>query len=323
VNLWNPDAQSDSYTGFIVPKNADGSWVNIDIKKNWGSWQDYFYEGSSWTYSYFVPHQLDKLVYLSGGAEKFAAKLDYGFKNGLIDYANEPAFLAVQAFHYASRPDLASYWVRKLMTTKYSLKGYPGNDDSGAMSSWYIFSSLGFFPNAGQDIYYLVGSSFTKSTVSLGENKTISIEAQNASMTNIYIQSCIINGKDWTKSWFSQADIKDGATIKFVMGPNPSNWAKTDESLKYNVGTAINNLNKDSQDIIYPNPATELVTIVMKGQHYQDISVFDAVGQLAFRKTLEPDSKSMTLDVKGWNKGIYFISLHHKNGISNSKLVIE
>jgi len=118
---------SDQYKGFIVPKNADGTWVDIDMKKNWGSWQNYFYEGSSWTYSYFVPHQLDKLVYLSGGNDKFAAKLDYGFKNSLIEYDNEPAFLAVQAFHYAGRPDLASYWVRKLMTTKYSLKGYPGN----------------------------------------------------------------------------------------------------------------------------------------------------------------------------------------------------
>jgi predicted alpha-1,2-mannosidase len=323
VNLWNPDAQSDGYNGFIVPKNADGTWINIDLKKNWGSWQNYFYEGSSWTYSYFVPHQLDKLVYLSGGAEKFAAKLDYGFKNGLIDYANEPAFLAVQAFHYASRPDLASYWVRKLMTTRYSIKGYPGNDDSGAMSSWYIFSSLGFFPNAGQDIYYLVGPLFTKATVSLGENKTIFIEAVNASKTNMYIQSCTINGVDWTKSWFSHADIKDGATIKFVMGPNPSTWAKSDESLKYQGGTAINNLKHENGDVIYPNPANNLVNIVMQDKHYRDISVFDSVGKLAFHKRVEPDSEIMTFNVKEWKKGIYIINLSRDTGMLNLKLIVE
>ena len=323
VNLWNPDAQSVQYKGFIVPKNADGSWVNIDLKKTWGSWVEYFYEASSWTYSYFVPHQMDRLVYMSGGADLFSAKLDYGFKNGLIDYANEPAFLAVQAFHYAARPDLASYWVRKLMTSKYSLKGYPGNDDSGAMSSWYIFSSLGFFPNAGQDIYYLVGPLYTKSSISLGEGKTISIEAQNASSANMYIQSCTINGVEWTKSWFSHSDIKEGATIKFVMGPNPSAWAKSDESLKYKVPSAINNLDNDSQNIVYPNPANNQVNIVMKDQHYKNISVYDAAGKLSFQKNLEPDSKSLTLDVKGWSKGMYFISLRHDAGLSNSKLIIE
>jgi hypothetical protein len=266
---------------------------------------------------------MERLVHLSGGADLFSAKLDYGFKNGLIDYANEPAFLAVQAFHYAARPDLTSYWVRKLMTTRYSLKGYPGNDDSGAMSSWYIFSSLGFFPNAGQDIYYLVGPLFTKSSISLGEGKTISIEALNASSANMYIQSCTINGVEWTKSWFSHSDIKEGATIQFVMGPNPSAWAKSDESLKYQVPSAINNLDKDSKNIVYPNPANNQVTIVMQDQRCKNISVYDAMGKLSFQKNLEPDSKSLKLDVKGWNKGMYFISLRHDTGISNSKLIIE
>jgi len=323
VNLWNAEALSDQYKGFIVPRKADGSWVNIDLKKNWGSWQEYFYEASSWTYSYFVPHQMDRLVYMTGGAEKLSAKLDYGFKNGLIDYANEPAFLAVQAFHYAARPDLASYWVRKLMTTKYSLKGYPGNDDSGAMSSWYIFSSLGFFPNAGQDIYYLIGPLYTKSSISLGEGKTITIEAQNASKTNLYIQSCTINGVEWTKSWFSHSDIKDGTTIKFVMGPNPSNWAKADESLKYQLGTAVNELKQDTRDKIYPNPATKKVTINMQDKQYREVSVFDATGKLAFHQQIKPGTELLNLDVKKWSKGIYVVHLRHEKGISNSKLIIE
>jgi len=89
---------------------------------------------------------------------------------------------------------------------------------SGAMSSWYIVSSLGFFPNSGQDIYYLVGPLFTKSSITIGEGKTITIEAQNASKTNLYIQSCKINGVEWTKTWFSHSDIKGGANIHFVSG---------------------------------------------------------------------------------------------------------
>lgn len=323
VNLWNPVAKSDNYTGFTEPKNADGSWVDIDLKKNWGSWQDYFYEGSSWTYSYFVPHQFSRLVYLSGGAEKFATKLDYGFKNGLIDYANEPAFLAVQAFHYANRPDLASYWVRKLMTTRYSLKGYPGNDDSGAMSSWYIFSSLGFFPNAGQDIYYLVGSLYPRSEITLANGKKISIEATNASATNLYIQSCRINGVEWTKSWFSHSDIKEGATIQFLMGPNPSEWAKNDQSLKYQIGTAINTQNQMPGGIIYPNPATDLVNILLQNQKYRNLNVFDATGKLTFRQQIKPDSELITLNIKSWNKGIYFVNLSSINDCLISKLIIR
>jgi len=323
VELWNPEATSDTYKGFIQPRNVDRTWVPIDLKKTWGSWVEYFYEGSSWTYSYFVPHQMDRMVYMTGGAEKFAAKLEYGFKNGLIDYANEPAFLAVQAFHYAARPDLASYWVRRLMTTKYSLKGYPGNDDSGAMSSWYILSSLGFFPNAGQDIYYLIGPLFTKSSIAIGGGKTIDIEAQNASKTNLYIQSVTINGVEWTKSWFSHSDIKDGATIQFVMGATPSNWAKADESLKYKLETASNEIKQDKSELIYPNPATDKVIIDTKGKQCNELSVFDNSGKLTFHKKVNPHAEMLTLDVSNWNKGLYVIHLKHDKGTSNTKLMIE
>lgn len=323
TNLWTQEAKSDGYSGFIEPKNTDGSWVDIDLKKNWGSWSDYFYEGSSWTYSYFVPHQFGKLVHLSGGEKQFAAKLDYGFKNGLIDYANEPAFLAVQAFHYGGHPDLASYWVRKLMTTRYSLKGYPGNDDSGAMSSWYIFSALGFFPNAGQDIYYLTGPLYPKSVMTLSGGKTLTIEAENASAANLYIQSCQINGVEWNKSWFSYGDIKNGATIHFVMGPNPSEWAKDDTSLKYESGTASRSLKKGTSEMVYPNPASGQVKILNRDQKFDRVAIFDVTGKLTFREQLNPNSEVMTLNVNGWEKGVYVVRLTGGAYISDSKLVIR
>jgi len=147
--------------------------------------------------------------------------LNYGFKHDLVDYSNEPAFLAVQAFHYAGRPDLTNYWTAKLMNEKFTDNGYPGNDDSGAMSSWYVFSSIGFFPNAGQNLYYINGPKFNKVIVSLENKKQIVIEGENVSKDNIYIQSCTINGKQWDKSWFTQDDIKNGAIIKIKMEQNP------------------------------------------------------------------------------------------------------
>ncbi|NDP26537.1 MAG: glycoside hydrolase family 92 protein, partial [Flavobacterium sp.] len=187
INLWNPEAESDGFKGFIVPKNLNGDFIPIDLKKNWGSWKDYFYEASSWTYSYFVPHQFEKLVAISGGKELFAKKLQYAFDNNLIDYGNEPAFLAVHSFHYADRSDLASFYIRRLMKERFTEEGYLENDDSGAMSSWYVFSSLGFFPNAGQNTYYLTGGSFPKATMRLGNGKVLTVTSKNASNTNIYI----------------------------------------------------------------------------------------------------------------------------------------
>ncbi|BDU25770.1 GH92 family glycosyl hydrolase [Flavobacterium sp. GSB-24] len=221
INLWDKNAQSNAFNGFIVPKNLDGQFVTIDIKKNWGSWKDYFYEGSSWTYSYFTPHQFERLVEISGGKEAFAKKLQYAFDNNLIDYGNEPAFLAVHAFHYADRTDLASFYIRKLMKERFTLEGNAENDDSGAMSSWYVFSAMGFFPNAGQNIYYLTGSPFEKTVLTLGNGKKVIITAKNASDKNVYIQSCKINGKTWKNSIFTHKEIENGGTIEFVMGEKP------------------------------------------------------------------------------------------------------
>jgi predicted alpha-1,2-mannosidase len=227
IALWNPDEKSDGFNGFIAPKTIDGKFIEIDPEKFWGSWKEYFYEASSWTYSFFVPHQLPKLIELMGGNETFVNRLNYGIKHDLVDYSNEPAFLAVQAFHYAGRPDLTSYWTAKLMNEKFTDNGYPGNDDSGAMSSWYVFSSIGFFPNAGQNLYYINGPKFNKVIVSLENKKQIVIEGENVSKDNIYIQSCTINEKKWDKSWFTQDDIKNGAIIKIKMGAEPSQtWGK-------------------------------------------------------------------------------------------------
>jgi len=217
INLWNPNAESDGYKGFIVPRKLNGDFIPIDLKKKWGSWKNYFYEGSAWTYSYFVPHQFEKLVELSGGKKLFAQKLQYAFENNLIDYGNEPAFLAVQSFHYADRSDLASFYVRKLMKERFTEEGYMENEDSGAMSSWYIFSAMGFFPNAGQDIYYLTGPSFKKVVLTMSNKKTITVLAPNASPENIYVKSVMINGKPWNKFWFNHSDIANGAIIEFDM----------------------------------------------------------------------------------------------------------
>ena len=221
TNLWNKDATSDGFKGFIQPRQLNGEFVSVDLKKYPGSWKNYFYEGSSWTYSWFMPHDFPRLVELNGGKEAFAKKLEYGFANNLIDYGNEPAFLAVQGFQYAGRPDRSSYWVRKLMRERFTEKGVPGNDDSGAMSAWYIFSAMGFFPNAGQNSYYLTGPLFTKTVVHLGNGHILTIEAPNTSEKNIYVKSVSVNGKRITGSIMDYKDLEKGGVIKFEMNETP------------------------------------------------------------------------------------------------------
>jgi predicted alpha-1,2-mannosidase len=219
VELWNPALESKGFKGFIGPKKPDNTWIDIDPAKNWGSWNEYFYEANSWTYSFFVPHELDHLVELCGGPKIFADRLNLGFTDDkLIAYWNEPAFLAAQGFHHANRPDLASYWTKKMMTERYSDQGYPGNEDSGAMGSWYVFAALGFFPNAGQPFYYLNGSTFPKMTIQLGNGKKLVIEAQNVSKENIYVQSCTLNGKKLKNSIIAHSQLMGGGLLKFVMG---------------------------------------------------------------------------------------------------------
>jgi predicted alpha-1,2-mannosidase len=226
INLWDENAESKGYKGFIGAKDWNNQFVANNPVVAQRSWQGPFYEGSSWTYSYFVPHNIEKLVSLMGGKEKFVERLDFALKNNLIDYGNEPSFLALRSFSHVGRPDLTSYWVHYALKKNFDLTGGLGNDDSGAMSSWYIFSALGFFPNAGQDIYYLNAPLYPKAVITLGNGKKLTLLAKNASEQNIYIASCKINGKVWNKSIFSHQDIANGGTIELVLSDKPTDWGK-------------------------------------------------------------------------------------------------
>ncbi len=107
------------------------------------------------------------------------------------------------------------------------MKGYPGNEDSGAMGSWYVFSAMGFFPNAGQDLYLINGPKFKRVALWMGKGKRLVIEGENASAANLYVQSVRLNGKILNEPWFRYADIKGGGKLIFKMGPKPSNWGKS------------------------------------------------------------------------------------------------
>jgi predicted alpha-1,2-mannosidase len=226
INLWNKDLESKGFKGFMDTRNKNNMFENLDPAAYQKSWSGPYYEGTSWTYSYFVPHNIEKLIELMGGKEKFVEKLDFALKNDLIDYGNEPSFLALRSFNHAGRPDMTSLWVHNALQKNFDMTGGLGNDDSGAMSSWYIFSALGFFPNAGQDIYYLNAPLYRKSEITLGNGKKLTIESGNFSEKNLYIQSCKINGKDLNSSIIKHSDIANGGTLTFVLSDKPTDWGK-------------------------------------------------------------------------------------------------
>lgn len=214
IHLWNPDLESEGFKGFIDARNQDGTFAFYPPKQYGGSWKGPFYEGSVWTYSFFAPHDIDRLIELMGGKAAFAERLNAGHEKDLIDYTNEPSFLATRLFIHAGRHDLTSYWVHQVMKNKYDLTGYPQNDDTGAMASWYVFSSMGLFPNAGQDYYYLNAPLYRKSVIHLSNGKTLTIQADSASAENVYMSSFKLNGKILDKPILSHKDIANGGVIE-------------------------------------------------------------------------------------------------------------
>ncbi len=228
-NLWDKSMTAEGFRGFLRPRNPDGSWAAPYLVVR-GTWPDFFYEGDIWTYSLYAPHDMRRLISFAGGDDLFNHRLDYIFSRGHFDVTNEPGFLMPVLYNYAGRPDKSADIVHLLLEKAFtdSRAGIPGNDDSGAMSSWLIFQTLGFYPNAGQDIYLISTPSIPDASLSLGNGKRFRIVAKDLDPNglNRYIQSATLNGADLPNSWFRHAQIKDGGTLVLTMGSAPTSWGR-------------------------------------------------------------------------------------------------
>jgi predicted alpha-1,2-mannosidase len=229
-NLWDKDLSAEGFHGFLRPRNLDSSWAAPNFLVR-GTWPDFFYEGDLWTYSTYAPQDIRRLITLSGGNETFVRRLDNIFFRQHFDVTNEPGFLIPVMYNWAARPDKTAEIVSALLEKAFTdqRSGIPGNDDSGAMSSWFIFHSLGFYPNAGQDVYLIGTPSFPKSEIKLANGKTLRIVARNldSEHINLYIQSATLNGIPLDNAWFRHSQIEHGGILVFTMGPEPSSWGKT------------------------------------------------------------------------------------------------
>jgi predicted alpha-1,2-mannosidase len=226
--LWNPALSDDGVKGFIWPRHRDGSWKTPFDALATGTWGgDTFYEGNAWTYSLFVPQDVARVVAKSGGSAAFVDRLDRFFAvPGRYDVGNEPGFLAPYLYLWVGRHDRTADRLREIVAQSYHAgrSGLPGNDDSGAMSSWYAFAEMGIYPNAGQDVYLIGSPSIPKSTLHLGEGRTLVIRAEGVSAANRYVVAAELNGKPWNKAWFRHAEIEHGGTLTLHMATARGAW---------------------------------------------------------------------------------------------------
>jgi predicted alpha-1,2-mannosidase len=228
-HLWDKDMTAEGVKGFLRPRKPDGSWAAPYLVVR-GTWPDFFYEGDIWTYSIYAPQDMRRLIEMAGGNQMFVNRLDWTFLRRHFDVTNEPGFLLPVLYNYAGRPDKTADIVHMTLEKAFTdnRAGIPGNDDSGAMSSWLIFSTLGLFPVAGQDVYLISTPSIPDASLTLGNGKKLHIVAKNldGNGLNRYVQSATLNGVDLPNTWFRHDQIKDGATLVLTMGSAPSQWGK-------------------------------------------------------------------------------------------------
>ncbi len=226
----------DTTTGFFRPKRSDGKWVEpfkptmIFPEGQVWSYEVHYYEGSAWQYLGYVPHDFYRLIALLGGREKFIAKWDTMLTNrdkeGYFTIWNEPDMLAVWQYIYAGKADRVQLFTRDILKKDFRVApdGYKGNDDSGTLSAWYVWASLGVFPNAGQEWYFVGSPVFTKVTMKLENGNTLIINAPNASEKNVYVKSLKLNGVPIERAWLRHSEIANGATLDFEMTDMPTDW---------------------------------------------------------------------------------------------------
>lgn len=244
----------DPTIGFARPKDNDGKWLTPFDPKFIGQGKDRHYtEANAWQYTFFVPHDIQGLVQLEGGRERFVERLDSLFKTsseihstvsdvtGLIGqyaHGNEPSHHTAYLYNYAGVPWKTQEIVRTVMDSLYHSgpDGLCGNEDMGQMSAWFVLSAMGFYPVApGQNSYCIGSPEFSKVTIHLdpkyNTGKQLVILTKNNSRENKYIQAATLNGKTLNKAWFDHAEIKKGGTFVFDMSGVPNKKWGSDPSL--------------------------------------------------------------------------------------------
>lgn len=227
----------DPQTGFMRPR-TNGGWTEpFDPREV----TFHFTEANAWQYTFFVPHDVNGLIDLMGGRDKFARRLDQMFEaesrttgreqadiTGLIGqyaHGNEPSHHMAYLYNYAGQPWKTQFRVRQIMDQFYkpTPDGLIGNEDCGQMSAWYVLSAAGFYPVTPGSTTYAIGTPlFPEVEFNLENGNSFRIVANDVSDKNIYIQSAVLNNLPYRKSFIDHADLMAGGQLVLQMGPRPN-----------------------------------------------------------------------------------------------------
>ncbi|MFJ6604052.1 GH92 family glycosyl hydrolase [Streptomyces lydicus] len=270
----------DDKVGFFQGKDARGNWRLSPDRFDPRVWGNDYTETNAWTFAFTAPQDTRGLANLYGGRAGLAKKLDAYFSTpetaakefagsyggvihemteardtrmGMYGHSNQPSHHIAYTYDAAGQPWKTQEKVREALSRLYLGseigQGYPGDEDNGEMSAWYVFSSLGFYPLVMGQGEYAVGSPlFTKATVHLENGRDLTIEAPRNSARNIYVQGLRFNGKPWNSTALPHRLLAGGGTLEFTMGPEPSAWGS-------GPGAAPTSLTKDDK---VPTPPADV-----------------------------------------------------------------
>lgn len=286
-HLWRSDYEWDDVKGYIMPKDAEGHWLD---SVPWGKskvfkptipytpitkvapwylpwWSTFFYEALSAEYSLSIPHDVPGLIEACGGKETFRKRLDLFFDRKRYNVGNEPSFLTPCLYHWIGRPDLTSDRVQQIIRANYSDKpdGLPGNDDSGAMSSWLAFHMMGLYPNAGQSYYLLHTPLIPEWTMQLANGKSLHGMIKGKGK---YFEKVTLNGKPLEDARLEHADLMQGGELVYYVStkraPKTKETFPTWEHDVPNVGT----LHSQRGNISFaPTSVSASISFTLNQQH--------------------------------------------------------
>ncbi|MCM1483165.1 MAG: GH92 family glycosyl hydrolase [Muribaculaceae bacterium] len=214
-------------SGTLRPLNPDGTFLTPFDPRQGENFENVpgFHEGSAWNYTFFVPHDVDGLIKLMGGKKKFVDKLQKVFDEGLYDPANEPDI----AYPYLFSRIPGEEWrtqkeVNRLLNKHFTTEpdGIPGNDDTGTMSTWAVFSMMGLYPDCpGEPLYTLTAPAFDSISIDNGAGGRLNIEVERESPDAIYISEMTLGGKPLKDYRITHDRLMKGGDLKFKLTNKP------------------------------------------------------------------------------------------------------
>lgn len=227
----------DPVTLLARGKTKDGLWRTPFYPLRSEHRSDDYCEGNAWQWTFFVPHDIDGLAKLMGGKEVLASRLDSLFTmdsslegetvsgdiSGLIGqyaHGNEPGHHTIYMYNEVGQPHKTQKYVNEVLTTLYDTTptGICGNEDTGQMSAWYVFSSLGFYPMDPVSGRYELGAPlFDRAVINLSSGRQFVITAENLSDKNIYVEKVWLNDRSLDRTYITFDELLNGGTLRFKM----------------------------------------------------------------------------------------------------------